>query len=48
MVEVAVEPTCHQDLPRLEAGLQALYQYDPVVEVRIDDSGQHSMACLGA
>ena len=47
MVQVAVEPTCHQDLPRLEAGLQALYQYDPVVEVRIDDSGQHSMVCLG-
>lgn len=33
MVRVAVEPLDHKDLGRLEAGLQSLYQYDPVMEV---------------
>jgi ribosome assembly protein 1 len=47
MVRVAVEPLSHKDLPKLESGLQSLYQYDPVVEVGIDDSGQHIMTCLG-
>eukprot|EP01041_Mallomonas_annulata_P002880 gene2880-5646_t len=47
LVRVAVEPLHYQDLPRLEAGLQSLYQYDPVVEVGVDDTGQHTMTCLG-
>jgi ribosome assembly protein 1 len=47
MVRVAVEPLNHKDLAQLEAGLQSLYQYDPVVEVGVDDSGQHTMTCLG-
>ena len=47
MVRVAVEPLSHQDLPKLESGLRSLYQYDPAVEVGIDDSGQHTMTCLG-
>lgn len=47
MVRVAVEPLNHQDLPRLESGLQSLFQYDPVVEVGVDEQGQHTMNCLG-
>ena len=44
---VAVEPSSHADLPRLELGLKKLYQYDPVVEVAVDSSGQHTITCLG-
>ena len=47
MVRVALEPLSHNDLIKLENGLQSLYQYDPVVEVGIDDQGQHIMTCLG-
>ena len=47
MLRVALEPVHHQDLPRLEAGLQMLYQFDPVVEVEIQDSGEHTITCLG-
>lgn len=47
MVCVAIEPKSHFDLPKLEYGLQLLYQYDPVVEIGVDDSGQHTMTCLG-
>lgn len=47
MLKVAVEPSVHQDLKRLELGLQQLYQFDPVVEISVDDSGQHTMTCLG-
>lgn len=47
LVRVAVEPLSHRDLPKVEAGLQSLYQYDPVVEVGVDDTGQHTMTCLG-
>jgi ribosome assembly protein 1 len=47
MVRVALEPLSHFDLPKLEKGLRSLYQYDPVVEVGVDDSGQHTMTCLG-
>ena len=35
MLRVAVEPKNHFNLRDLEAGLQQLYQYDPVVEVRL-------------
>ena len=31
MVCVALEPLTHQDLPKLEAGLQSLYQVSGVV-----------------
>jgi ribosome assembly protein 1 len=48
MLKVAVEPTSHMDLRRLEGGLQQLHQFDPVVEVGIDkDTGQNTMTCLG-
>ena len=47
MVRVAVEPKLHTDLPKLERGLKSLYQYDPAVEVGVDDAGQHIMSCLG-
>eukprot|EP00606_Chrysophyceae_sp_TOSAG23-5_P000081 GSChrysophyteH2.ASY1.ANO1.852.1 assembled CDS len=47
MVQVAVEPATHQDLQRLETGLQALHQYDPVVEIEIDSVGQYMLSCLG-
>jgi ribosome assembly protein 1 len=47
MVCVAVEPLVHQDLPLLEIGLGQLYQFDPVVEIGVDESGQHTMTCLG-
>eukprot|EP00607_Mallomonas_marina_P002183 CAMPEP_0182435606 /NCGR_PEP_ID=MMETSP1167-20130531/76741_1 /TAXON_ID=2988 /ORGANISM="Mallomonas Sp, Strain CCMP3275" /LENGTH=1013 /DNA_ID=CAMNT_0024626845 /DNA_START=248 /DNA_END=3289 /DNA_ORIENTATION=+ len=47
LVRVAVEPKSHRDLPRLESGLQRLYMYDPVVEIGVDDTGQHTMTCLG-
>ena len=47
MLKVAIEPSSHQDLKRLELGLQNLYQFDPVVEIGVDDNGQHTMTCLG-
>eukprot|EP01035_Chromulina_nebulosa_P018975 gene18975-24786_t len=47
MVRVAVEPISHNDLNKLEIGMHELYQYDPVVEIGVDDSGQHIMTCLG-
>lgn len=47
MLKVALETPSHFDLPKLAKGLESLYQYDPVVEVGIDDSGQHTMTCLG-
>jgi ribosome assembly protein 1 len=48
MLKVAVEPTAHQDLRRLESGMRLLHQFDPVVEVGVDhDTGQNTMTCLG-
>ncbi len=47
MVQVAVEPLSFADLRRLEHGLQSLYQFDPVVEIGVDDSGQNTIMCLG-
>jgi ribosome assembly protein 1 len=47
MLQVAIEPTHHVNLKQIETGLQKLYQYDPVVEVGIDDSGQNTLTCLG-
>ena len=47
VVRVAVEPSAHQDLAKLEAGLKQLYQYDPVVEVGVDSMGQHTLTCIG-
>ena len=47
MVRVAVEPVDHKDLAALGRGLQALFQFDPVVEVGLDEAGQHTMTCLG-
>lgn len=48
IVRVAVEPVNYYDLSKLERGLRLLYQYDPAVEVAVDDSsGQNTMACLG-
>lgn len=47
MLKVAVEPLQPTDLPALERGLQQLNQFDPVVEVGIDLSGQRTMTCLG-
>ena len=47
VVRVAVEPLSHKDLSRLELGLQSLYQFDPAVEVGVDESGQHTVTCIG-
>lgn len=47
MLKVAVEPENPMNLPALEQGLQALNQFDPVVEIGIDSSGQRTMTCLG-
>lgn len=47
ILRVAVEPKRHQDLEALERGLNALYQYDPVVEVTMEASGQFTISCLG-
>ncbi len=47
MVRVALEPTSHQDLVKVEKGLSELFMYDPVVEVGVDEKGQFSMTCLG-
>jgi ribosome assembly protein 1 len=48
MVKVAVEPISHKDLNKLEIGLQCLYQFDPAVEIGVEDTGQHTMMCLGS
>lgn len=47
MLKVAVEPLSHRDLKSLEHALQCLYQFDPVVEVQLEDNGQWTMTCLG-
>lgn len=47
ILRVAVEPIRPQDLPALEKGIQALYQYDPVVEVSVESTGQFTISCLG-
>lgn len=47
MLKVAVEPRTHTELKRLEQALQSLYQFDPVVEVELEESGQWTMTCLG-
>jgi translation elongation factor EF-G len=47
MLRVAVEPKNHYNLRDLESGLQQLYQYDPVVEIGVDDLGQSTITCLG-
>lgn len=48
MLRVALEPSRHQDIRKLENGLKLLYKYDPVVQVGVDDSnGQYTMTCLG-
>jgi ribosome assembly protein 1 len=47
MLKVAVEPENPMNLRALEAGLQSLNQFDPVVEVGIDSNGQRTMTCLG-
>jgi ribosome assembly protein 1 len=48
MLKVAVEPISHVDLRALEFGLQQLHQFDPVVEIGVDnDTGQNTMTCLG-
>jgi ribosome assembly protein 1 len=47
MLKVAVEPLSHRELRNLEHGLQCLYQFDPVVEIQLEDNGQWTMTCLG-
>eukprot|EP00605_Chrysophyceae_sp_TOSAG23-4_P000020 GSChrysophyteH1.ASY1.ANO1.20.1 assembled CDS len=47
MVKVAIEPKMHSDLQNVDRGLKALHQYDPVVEVEIDETGQYVLSCLG-
>lgn len=47
MLKVAVEPENPMHLRALEMGLQALNQFDPVVEIGVDSSGQRTMTCLG-
>jgi ribosome assembly protein 1 len=47
MLKVAVEPLSHKDLKSIENGLHLLYQYDPAVEIGMEDNGQHTMTCLG-
>lgn len=47
MLKVALEPVRYSDLKLLERGLEQLYQYDPVVEINVSNSGEHTMTCLG-
>jgi len=47
MLRVALEPSTYSDLMKLEKGLKMLHQYDAVVEIGIDEQGQHTMTCLG-
>lgn len=47
LLTVAIEPLDHRDLPRIAEGLKDLYQFDPVVEVGCDSSGQNTLSCLG-
>lgn len=47
MLQVAVEPEDYRDLAQLDKGLQLLYQFDPVVEVDLQSSGEHTITCLG-
>jgi len=47
MLRVALEPNTYTDLMKLEKGLKMLHQFDAVVEIGIDERGQHTMTCLG-
>jgi len=47
VVRVAVEPKNAQDLPKLVEGLKRLSKSDPMVQVMIEESGEHIIAGAG-
>ena len=47
VVRVAVEPKNPQDLPKLVEGLKRLAKSDPMVQCRIEESGEHIIAGAG-
>jgi len=47
VVRVAVEPKNPQDLPKLVEGLKRLSKSDPMVQILIEESGEHIIAGAG-
>lgn len=47
VVRVAVEPKNYADLPKLVVGLQRLMKSDPMVQCRVEESGEHIIAGAG-
>jgi len=47
ILRVAIEPQNPADMPKLIKGLKLLNQSDPVVEVKIQDSGEHVIVTTG-
>lgn len=48
IVRVAVEPARPEDMPALVEGLRLLHHADPMVQVTVQDSGEHVLCAAGA
>ncbi len=48
IVRVAIEPTQPADMPRLMEGLRLLNRADPLVEVTVQETGEHVLGAAGA
>lgn len=47
IVQVAVEPAHPEDMESLEKGLQLLHRADPLVQVSLQESGEHVVSAAG-
>ena len=47
-MRVAVEPARPEDMPALVEGLRLLHHADPMVQVTVQDSGEHVLCAAGA
>lgn len=47
IVQVAVEPALPSDMDALEKGLQLLHRADPLVKVKLQESGEHIVSAAG-
>ena len=47
IVRVAVEPAHPADMPALEEGLRLLHRADPLVQVSVQENGEHVVAAAG-
>ena len=48
IVRVAIEPVAPGDMPALVEGLRLLNRADPLVEVAVQETGEHVLGAAGA